>query len=52
MPERIYTSSSDGRLEPLEETLFSSEDELQALLAEHPELLDGERFVPGSCRSC
>ena len=50
MPERIYTSSSDGRLEPLEETLFSSEDELQALLADHPELLDGEQIRPGDAR--
>ncbi len=50
MPERIYTSSSDGRLEPLEETLFSSEDELQTLLAEHPELLDGEQICPGDAR--
>ena len=51
MPERIYTSSSNGRLEPLEETLFPSEDELQALLAEHPELLDGEQIHPGDARS-
>ena len=50
MPERIYTSSSNGRLEPLEETLFPSEDELQALLAEHPELLDGEQIHPGDAR--
>ena len=50
MPERIYISSSNGRLEPLEETLFSSEDELQALLAEHPELLDGEQICPRDAR--
>ena len=31
MTKHIYTSSSDGRLEPLEETLFPTEDELQAL---------------------
>ena len=42
MPERIYTSADDGRLEALEDTPFSSEDEIQALIAKHPELLDGE----------
>ena len=41
MPERIYTSAEDGALEALEETPSSTEDELQALIAEHPELLDG-----------
>ena len=28
MPERIYTSAEDGALEALEETPFSTEDEL------------------------
>ena len=50
MPERIYTSAEDGALEALEETPFSSEDELQALIAEHPELLDGEQIRPGDAR--
>ena len=50
MPERIYTSAQDGALEALEETPFSSEDELQALIAEHPELLDGEQIRPGDAR--
>ena len=50
MPERIYTSADDGRLEALEETPFSSEDEIQALIAEHPELLDGEQIRPGDAR--
>ena len=50
MPERIYTSAEDGALEALEETPFSTEDELQALIAEHPELLAGEQISPGDAR--
>ncbi len=50
MPERIYTTATDGKLEALEETPFSTEDELQALIAEHPELLDGEQIRPGDAR--
>ena len=50
MPERIYTSAGDGKLEALEETPFPTEDELQALIAEHPELLDGEQIRPGDAR--
>ena len=37
-------------MEALEETPFSTEDELQALIAEHPELLDGEQMRPGDAR--
>ena len=43
MAERIYTLTEHNMLEPLEEELFSSEDELQALIANNPELLDGNR---------
>ena len=50
MAERIYTSTGAGNLEALEETPFSTEDELQALIAEHPELLDGEQIHPGDAR--
>ena len=50
MPERIYTTAEDGDLEALEETQFSTEAELQALIAEHPELLDGEQIRPGDSR--
>ena len=50
MPERIYTSAGDGKLEALVETRFSTEDELQALIGEHPELLDGEQIRPGDAR--
>ncbi len=50
MTERIYTRDEQGKLEPLEEEPFSTEDDLQALLAEHPELLDGEQMRPGDPR--
>ena len=50
MPERIYTSAEDGKLEALDETPFSTEVELQALIGEHPELLDGEQIRPGDAR--
>ena len=52
MAERIYVRNGAGGLEPLEEKPFPSEDALQALLAEHPELLDGEqRGITESCGS-
>ena len=50
MAERIYVRNGAGGLEPLEEKPFPSEDALQALLAEHPELLDGEQMRPGDPR--
>ena len=50
MAERIYIKNKQGGLEPLEEEPFSTEDDLQALLAEHPELLDGEQMRPGDPR--
>ena len=50
MPERIYTSAGDGTFEALKETRFPTEDKLQTLIAEHPELLDGEQIRPGDAR--
>ena len=50
MAERIYIRGDGGGLEPLEEEPFSTEDELQALIAEYPELLDGEQIRPGDPR--
>ena len=50
MAERIYTRGEGGKLEPLGEEPFSTEDELQALIAEHPGLLDGEQIRPGDPR--
>ena len=48
--ERIYVRNEAGGLEPLMEERFNTEDDLQALLAEHPELLDGEQMRPGDPR--
>ena len=48
MTERIYTRDQQGQLEPLEEEHFAKEEELQALIAEHPEVLDGEQMRPGA----
>ena len=50
MAERIYVRNAEGRLEPLAEEPFSTEDALQRLLADHPELLDGEQMRPGDPR--
>ena len=50
MGERIYLMSQAERLEPLEEERFATENELQELIAEHPELLDGEQIRPGNPR--
>ena len=50
MSERIYIRNERGRLEPLVEDPFSTEEELQSLIAEHPELLDGEQITPGNPR--
>ena len=50
MSERIYIRVKDGGLEPLEEGRFSTEDELQELIAQYPELLDGEQIRPGDPR--
>ena len=50
MAERIYIRGDGGGLEPLEEEPFSTEDELQALIAEYSELLDGEQIRPGDPR--
>ncbi len=46
MAERIYIRDDKGGLEPLEEMRFSTEDHLQTLIAEHPELLDGTQIRP------
>ena len=49
MAERIFTVV-DGEVEALEEQAFPKEDEFQVLIAEHPELLDGEQIRPGDAR--
>ena len=50
MAERIYTQNERGELEPLEEELFSTEDDLQVLIADYPELLDGKQIRPDDPR--
>ena len=50
MAERIYTLGDQGELEPLEEQPFKTEDDLQRLIAEHPELLDGAQMRPDNPR--
>ena len=50
MAERIYIKNTKGELDSLEETPFPLEDDLQALLAEHPELLDGKQIRPDDPR--
>ena len=50
MAERIYLRGGGGELDPLEEEAFVTEDELQELIAEHPELLDGEQICPDNPR--
>ena len=50
MAERIYVVNEEGSLEPLTEKSFDTEDVLQALIADHPELLDGEQIRPGDPR--
>ena len=46
MAERIYVMNEDGSLEPLTEKSFDTEDILQRLIADYPELLDGEQIRP------
>ena len=50
MAERIYTRDRGKGLEPLEEEPFRSENALQALIAEFPELLDGRQMRPDNPR--
>lgn len=42
MAPRIYLRSPDGSLRPMSQSPYESEDLLQRLLAEHPELLAGD----------
>ena len=50
MAELIYIRSGEGKLEPVKEEPFDSEPTLQALIAEMPDLLDGEQITPDSPR--
>ena len=50
MADRIYHMSEQGQLEPMVEEPFAAEDLLQALVADHPELLSGEQINPAEPR--
>ena len=50
MAERIYVMNDKGEIHPLAEEPFDTEDLLQRLVADHPELLDGEQMRPGDPR--
>ena len=50
LAERIYTRGEGGSIEPLEEEPFSTEAEIQDLIADHPDLLDGGQISPGNPR--
>lgn len=46
MSATIFLLTPEGRLSPLEESGYTTEDELQVLLAENPDLLAGEQISP------
>ena len=50
MAEKIYVMDEQKNLEPLEESRFEQEDQLQALIADHPQLLTGEQIRPDNPR--
>ena len=46
MSEKIYIRNANGDLEPLTEERFETEDLLQELIGQHPELLAGDQMRP------
>ena len=46
MAEKIYIRNASGELEPVTEERFKSEELLQELIGQHPELLAGEQMRP------
>ena len=46
MAEKIYIRNAAGQLEPLDEAEFETEDLLQELIGQHPELLAGDQMSP------
>lgn len=50
MAERIYARVGASGFTPIAEERFSDEDEIQKLIAEHPELLDGSQIRPSDPR--
>ena len=50
MAEKIYIRNASGGLEPLTERRFDTEELLQKLIGEHPELLAGDQMSPSDPR--
>ncbi len=50
MAERIWIRDPEGGLEGVQEETFGDEVRLQELIAEHPELIDGEQIRPDDAR--
>ena len=50
MPQRIFLLDEEQRLLALNAADFPSEDDLQRVVAENPELLDGDLIDPESPR--
>ena len=48
--DKIFIRSGNGGLEPLQEVPFDTEDELQELVADYPELLAVEQIDPENPR--
>ena len=46
MAEKIYIRNASGELEPLTEERFETEELLQELIGQHPELLGGDQIRP------
>ena len=46
MAEKIYIRNASGELEPVTEERFETEELLQELIGQHPELLAGEQMRP------
>ena len=46
MAEKIYIRNASGEFEPLTEERFETEELLQKLIGEHPELLGGDQMRP------
>ena len=46
MAEKIYIRNASGELEPLTEERFETEELLQKLIGQHPELLAGDQMRP------
>ena len=47
MAEKIYIRNASGEMEPLAEERFQTEELLQAMIGQHPELLAGDQMRPG-----